>query len=409
MTLNVHRQPRVSGPTRRARLKQLEPDRWKALKRESTIALVRRIVQDSDELALRVFLETRTLFRLKDEPPLVLPQFLLKLRDKLAPRECHDKKEGELADCTYDLTLSKYCNLPAASTNVSRGDDPRVIGRNVDCRNYYRAFLRAIERKRSEGEFSTQIDEESYAGRQFQHLVYKSFFWSKLECQRHSPFFIRYTWKTNGVKLNLYYPSYMTAREFRAWLEENVKDVTAGLPEEQERVQCLINAKLKRGCEISLDTSRFSRTLGVEEGPSLIEFHEGRAVVESLAQSVVRDCVKDIDKLRPGIRKLGKERIEQLITQIFTGLEAGDYVASRIARQYGISKATFNRFAGGIRFKRSEVGSNIEYVPDLWRNTAKILASNPGFVETVVTCGVAGDLKKVLDFIEYQGDQEDGK
>ena len=120
-----------------ANLKHLQADRWKTLTRESTVELARRIVEDSDRLALKVLLETRTLFRLKNGRPLLLPQFLVKLRDRMAPPKRHSLHQVEMADCVYDATLLKYSNFPDLRNKASGS----LRGAKVDCRNYYRAFL----------------------------------------------------------------------------------------------------------------------------------------------------------------------------------------------------------------------------------------------------------------------------
>ena len=97
-----------------------------------------------------------------------------------------------------------------------------------------------------------------------------------------------------------------------------------------------------------------------------------------------------------------------MILQIFTLLSAGEFNASRVADQYGISKATLSRFAGNMWFEKTEGEDNFK-IPDLWRNTAKILAGNPTFMETVITSGLVGELEDVLDMIKRKrGKGNDG-
>ena len=229
-----------------------------------------------------------------------------------------------------------------------------------------------------------------------------------MECRRSTPLSVRYTWHVGGKKLYLWYPSQVTAKEFTNWLQENAKDVDPERPTEQERIQSLIHTAFRRGRRISLDDPSVARTLSTQQVLSRIDFHEGLMFVNELAKQVAGEVVRDIDRLRPAIKRLGRDAIEQLILQIFSDLACGKYVAARRADQYGISKATFTRFAGGTWTAKSEK-SGMSEVPDLWMHTAKILAGNPLFMETVLSCGVAANLKKVMGIIDPKGGQEDGK
>ena len=362
----------------RINLTQLETKRWKALTKKSTVELVRRIVEDSDKLALKVLLDTRRLFRLKDQPPLLLPEFLIKLRDRMAPPKYYNVEDGKLGDCAYDLTLAKYANLPDLQNKKLISNNYSLMGTMVDCRNYYRVFLNSIQLKKRQEIFSNLFKEEAYAGKSLQSLIYKNFLRSKMECRRKSPFAIRYTWEVKGRRITLWYPSYMTAKEFREWLEKNLNDVNPNNPNEQSRIQSLINANLSRTYLVSLDVPGVGRNLGMKEELSPGELQEGHMFVDSLAETVAREKAQHIQILRPGIRKLGEKTIERLVLQIFSGLSDGGYKVTQIAEQYGISKATLSRFAGSKWFKKTG-GTELVGIPDLWKNTAKILAGNPAF------------------------------
>lgn len=374
---------------------------WKSLIRESTVGLVERIVEASDTLALKVLLDTRRLFRLKDSPPLLLPEFLLKLRDRLAPPDKFDIDEGRLADCAYDLTLSKYAELPEPSIDCP---SQRT---GIDCRNYYRAFLCIMERRMAHGKITTRLQEESEAGYLLQKLVYTNFLKSKLECGRRTPFSVRYTWQIKGRKFYLWYPSYMTAMEFRTWLREHVKDIDPDYPGEQRRIQSLIDENFKRGSHISLDELGADHMPGSAEEYTSIEFLEGLSFVESLADTVAQQKAKHIDKLRPAIRRLGEKELKNLVLHIFTTLSAGEYNAAEVAKRFGLSKATMSRFAGSTWSETA--GENEEpAIPDLWENTATVLRGNQAFMETVLASGFAGKVDKVLALVTARRGKGDG-
>jgi len=72
--------------------------------------------------------------------------------------------------------------------------------------------------------------------------------------------------------------------------------------------------------------------------------------------------------------------------------------AQALAKKFGLSSATFSRFAS-IRWSE---GENLRFsnVPDLWSNTAGVLAANPDFVEAA---GRAGVLAKIRQITESNG------
>jgi hypothetical protein len=255
--------------------------------------------------------------------------------------------------------------------------------------------------KIDQGKVKSRIEEELVAGITLKNLVNRNFCFSKLECERSSPFSVRYEWKIGEVVLYLWYPSHMKVKEFKQWLKKKVKDVNPTAPNEQKRVQSLINANFSPGRYVSLDEPSARRASSIEDAASLVDFYEGFGFVGSLADTVAYRKAKNIDKLRPGISKLGKKALERLILQIFSRLSAGEYKAVRLAEQYGISKATFSRFAGS-KWVENIGNKEVVNVPDLWRNTAKILAGNPAFMETVLISGFACKLKELLEYIKKQ-------
>ena len=381
--------------------KAVEPDPWKALTQEPTLQLVRKIVQDSDTLALKVLLETRRLFHLLHEPPLLLPEFLMKLRDRMAWQQKDDAEDRRLADCAYDLLMDKYSNFPEPIERPSEPQERRPKGSRIDCRKYYLAFLQAFTRETRGKQIKSQSQEELEAGRVLQRLVLRNFWWSRKECERGTPFSIRYAWKVGEATIYLWYPAHMTAMEFKAWLLENVKDVNPIAPGEKKRIQSLIDEKLVRGYHVSLDEKDIARTLAASYEPCSIDTQEGDMFGRNLANTVAKEKAENPGKLRPAIREMGPESVRRLIMQIFSEIEQGEYDLTRMAEQYGISKATLSRFAGSSWFERKD-GVQTVTVPDLWKNTAGVLAQNPVFLETVLASGFEVKLKEVLEHIHSQ-------
>ena len=376
---------------------------WKTLAKKSTVELARHIVENSDKQALNVLLKSRKLFRLKDEPPLLLPEFLFKLRERSLSSGEYDFAEVELADCMYDLTLSKYTNFPNQPKENPDPDSYTVRGEGVDCRNYYRAFLTKMQKKINRGKFTSSAQEEAFAGKVLQRLVYENFWRSEKDCKRNTPFSIRYNWEAKGKKFYLWYPSYMFAKNFRMWLEKNVNDVDPSNPNEQRRIQSLIDRRFKRGYSISLDEPKSgNKTFGLDDKSHSYDSHEGPLFVKDLANTVAKEKSRNLKRLRPAIRKLGKKAVESLILQVFSDLSRGEYSATKFVDKYGISKSTFSRFAGSEWVDKLGADEDVT-IPDLWHNTANILAENPDFLTSVITMGFGGELKEVLRFINRSG------
>jgi len=382
-------------------VKNVTNELWKSLSKEPTVNLVRRIVKNSDKLALKVLMETRRLFYLLHEPPLLLPEFLMKLRERMASRGKYHVDDSRLAACTYDLTIDKYLNFPEPIKKSSKPQKRPLKGMRIDCRKYYRAFLQTFKKEKKRENIKSQSQEEFLAGIILQRQVWKNFWWSRKECERGTPFSIRYAWKMGGVKIYLWYPSYMTAKEFKAWLMENVRDFDPKAPNERDRIQSLIDDNLRKGYHVPLDESGVVSRLRAKDEASSIDTQEGYMFARNLADAVAQEKVENLEKLRPAIRELGRDSVRKLIMQIFSEIEQGDYELTKMARQHGISKASLSRFAGNSWFDNIDTEKPVT-IPDLWKNTAGVLVLNPVFLDTVLASGFQDKLKEVLGLIDSE-------
>ena len=99
----------------------------------------------------------------------------------------------------------------------------------------------------------------------------------------------------------------------------------------------------------------------------------------------------DIEIQRRSIRNLGKPTLKKLILRIFRDIRNGDYKDGNIAKAFGLSKATFSRFAGSSWYMQK---SNI---PDLWINTAYVLSNNSDFKQIAVETGFWEQVKAVVE------------
>ena len=390
----------MTSPINFQNLKAIQP---KDLHKESTSSLARMIVDDSDFTALKVLLETRRLFRLKKEGPFLLPEFLLKLRNNLALASEHVNDPYELADCAYDLTLAKFWNLPKNPIKIDSGGGQPEFGIKTDCRNYYRQFLKEMQKKKNEGKIRTPGEEELIAGKVIKNLVYRAFLYSKLECMRRTPFVVRYLWEIKGKRFYLWYPSYLTAKEFRGWLKENIGETVLAIPDAQKHIQGLIAANFNRGHLVPVDTPGDPQNYNqeLESALSYVDPDDGPKFPYRLASAVAKEKGQKINKLRSGIAKMGRKTVEQMVLEIFSDLSVDDFNLTRTAKFYGISKPTLSRFAGSKWSEKNKDDKPVT-IPDLWKNTARILSKNSDFMETVLTAGFGDALASVLVSLEAE-------
>ena len=84
-------------------------------------------------------------------------------------------------------------------------------------------------------------------------------------------------------------------------------------------------------------------------------------------------------------------RLKKMILQIFNELPNDEYEDTKIASAFGLSKATFSRFAG------SKWNENDSQIPDLWLNTAQILSKHEIFMELAEKAGIWEKVQHILN------------
>jgi hypothetical protein len=224
---------------------------------------------------------------------------------------------------------------------------------------------------------------EQLAATALRGFVYRQFRLSCLECcRRENGFLKRYAWRVNGSILCLWFPRSMSGRDCRRWLEARLTDVNPPRLDERERIQAIIDAHLvvprfvawEEGCDLAAVRGQApAKTVSLEE-----------ISVRGLAAVVADEKAENITLQRPAIQHLGRDRLKELIRCVFDELTADDHKDSQLAREFGLSKATFSRFAAS-RFHRHADGY---VVPDLFRNVARLLGGFPALVEAARALGV---------------------
>ncbi len=366
------------------------------------VEILRMIAYKGDSSALNELLKSRKLF-VYEGRQLLLTEFLWQMREKYQMRLGSKKTVDEIIDCIYDLSLAKFANIPpggASSLLEPQGQTIEVKHSGVDCRKYYRGILKMLEKWRDANPGANDFEQEAAVGRIFQRMVVKHFKFSMAECRRvKHPFRRRYLWKIGNRHISLRYPVQISGRYIRQWLEKHITDPDPSRPGEKERIQFEVDSFFTRHPEIPLDDRWASYELA--KGGHLLadgkEYAWMPKKVDELMLTLAEEKTRNIDQMRPAIRDLGKNSLYQLIITIFDALYREKFEDNRIAKEFGLSKATFSRFAGSKWFTKLEGGA--AHIPDLWMNTAKILATSPDFMELATAAGILPMLKKAMGII----------
>ena len=405
----------------------------------STLSLIRKIVEDSDMMALRVFHETRTLFY-RNGKWVRLAEFIRALKDSSVRGPGKDKLNctdiSEVSDNAYDLTLAKFRNIPSQNLKPIKSDEDELDNNrftwNVDCRLYFKALLKKIDAILNKKPITTEIDSEKTVAKVTTKFVMTHFYLSMKECKRRDTTSIRYAWHVGGRIIYLFRPSYLTAEQLRKWLEDHITDVNPDAPHEKDRIQAIIDNKYpcganirtddleifeesKRedepwldqkypgGTNIQADDPEIADKLGMEDKPP-IEYEEGNEFSDHLRDHVAKEKSENLGNLRPAIGSLGKEGVYNLVNRIFADMADEQYNLSEVARDFNLSKATVSRFAGPDWRKEAAKEEDVEQlskgdIPDLWINTTRVLAGNPTLMETVRNIGFGGDIGEILTVV----------
>ena len=356
------------------------------------LELVRLVYQQSNAAALREIHSNRPVFHTQDRQLLVMVDYLAALKGRtLALKWCG--YDAVILDQAYDLTLAKFLNIPVESDeHNSRGEI-----KGPDCRYYYGAFYGFAVARLKQQQTADAVTEERIAAVLLQRMVMKHFYLSCLEARRQGQKFVkRYPWKVNGKTLCIWLSVDMTNRQASRWLQENIPDVDPGRPGERDRVQAIIDQRIARKRMLSFCALEENGRTAVASSDPVDDAFREEMSVGSLAQVVADEKADCIEYQRPAIQKLGVAELKQLIHRIFGELAAGRYRAVRIAADFELSQATFSRFAG-TSWSEVPSGSAVGAVPDLWRNTAHVLASHSSFVSAARRAGVWPRVQAVLD------------
>jgi len=361
------------------------------------LQLLCRIVYYSDTAALNELHDNRLLFHHKHKCKYRLAEYIDALRGSELARKWCGRETLVLVDA-YNLTIDKFFNIPAKTDN---DEQARLQGH--DCRYYLEACIQYMTQLLKENSPPNALAAEMIFSEALAGMAERQFRFSCLEAKRKARRFDRrYRWRSPVGDLYVRLPSAVPSQQCRTWLETNIGEVNPQRHGEKERVQAMIDQLLARKQIFFL-----SELHHIEEGlPSSTDplpfMMEEQTSVDGLAAVVAEEKAESIKQQRPTIRLLGKDKLKELIRTVFTRLADGDYVEKDIACSFGLSAATFCRFAGA-RWKKDSNDMTVNSVPDLWRNTAHTLAGHSDFVTAAQEAGV---WKQVREILEAEDDRE---
>lgn len=343
-----------------------------SLRRLSLVALISEIVREDNRDALREFHERRPVFCFRTQHSLLLIEFVERLRQALTRTE-----DGRFADDAYELTVDKFSRLP--------NEDAQCPGNGPDCRWYFRPVLAGMEEPPGG---TASLEQEQLAARALQGLVWRHFHLSLLEVRRRGASGrTRYVWSLPGGSISVMMPAGITGRTRRTWLAQHVNSPDPRRPGEQQRIQAIVNEVT--GPVYSSFDDAVKYEVDVTQVHNDVKWTDGSALVRDLAKTVAQEKAERIAEQRPSIRAMGAEALRDMILRLFAALTSEDFSDGDIAREFCIGKVAFSRFAGTSWHARQSI-------PDLWANTAHVLAGNPAFTEMARDSGVWDRVSQVL-------------
>lgn len=374
------------------------------------VDLMTRIV-DGDPCALDTLVTDRKPL-LRHGQPVGIPEWIESVSQSDASRRSGG---DEVTESARDLLYDRLTRMPgrpkptsnpsdngSTSGNAAEGSSGGTSGGGgggVDCRHYYRGFvdrLRPVGNRESYTEAAyashtrqtlSRLEYNTWVHHRFNGYAHRHWRLCLSEAwRRQQRLTVAYEHKSSGISMRLWVPASIPPRQRAAWIDRNFGPVVpdaAGTTTVQHRLQTQIDSWLdhalrerERELRSSLQHDPFGRNL------PLATIEQGWTQ-QGLAQTVAHEKAQIPERLRTSIAALGPERIKSLILGIFEDMIQGTYHPASTARRFGLHKSTLTRFAAA-RWHPDDDGP----VPDLWLNTAQVLASQPRFTAALEEAGL---------------------
>lgn len=360
-----------------------------------THVLMRRIALRADRAALDEFHNYRRVFRFKNGPPLLLVEYVNTVFNEEPPFRFFGLPTSVL-DQAYNLTIDKFSVLPIdqvpAHDGLGETDNP-VKRNGPDCRHYFKAISRAIALWQNRHPQADALTLEAATAQIVQCRVACHCWWSCLEASRAlRSAWSRFTWNLPTGTIAVWMPRRLSGPQRGAWLESHVPTPEPERPDENRRVQAIIDGYFGASEVIPFDESAHTASSNRATRSVLDILVEHEVAVQGLAHFVAREKSLRIAEQRPSISRLGSTQLTKLILRVFEDLEAECLKDHVIAEAFGLSRPTYSRFAGS-----EGTQNNDGRLADLWLNVALVVASVPAFREVAEELGVWNRVQKVLN------------
>ncbi|GMW03682.1 MAG: hypothetical protein AMXMBFR84_48160 [Candidatus Hydrogenedentota bacterium] len=373
-----------------AKPKNTEPAVERPFARHTIEALIGVLCTDVHARAIKELLEHRTPFVLNgNENRIGIHHLITYCIERCATSS--PRPRTEILDAARDLTLDKFTNLPpealpekhrerpSVGTDDLQGEQEAIHWPKTDRRKYYKALANAVLADQEVNRAQNSLERESAVCAVFQRFVLRHIGLSLQEATRkfRNPFESRYAWKIPGKgTITVYLPKYLSGPQRPAWLRENVDDPCPGRKGERERVQSIINERLAVACYVSDPAFELGCASSTMPNPRELA---ARSEYPNLARYFAEEKSACLDALKPSIRKCGADGVRTLVIARMQSLTTGQKNDATLAREAGVSKAAYSRFAG------SKWNSAM---PDLWRNVAREISRDPILREMAERAGV---------------------
>ena len=346
----------------------------------STLKLIERIAVKSDSKALNHLLSYRKLLKINKKRFLISDYLWHMKQSNFYPFVKVSDLEKDLAekiDSVYDRTLQKFSILRPAK-NISDDEGPFC---NKQYEYLYSYACESLQNVSS-------LDEEIFIEQLFQNSVIRHIKYSwKESCRLVNKEYNRYRWELTRGTIELKKPHHITGHKFRIWLEENIPDVDTKRSGEKERIQKIINDNYGNMGDISIEEYG-DRSLLLSTNENQENIITNNYIKGKFFNVIADEKANSVSDLRPSIASLGSKKVKELVMMILNSFADSEINDTAIFKKFGISKATYSRFAGSDWKKNNVDGIEIKEVPDLWKNIAKVVNSDPHFFELVVSLGV---------------------
>ncbi|MBL1214669.1 MAG: hypothetical protein D8M61_15110 [Ignavibacteriae bacterium] len=345
----------------------------------STFELIERISVHEDHNALNCFLSFRKLLTINNKR-ILLADYLLKLKEgNFYPYLIIPNKETKLEeklDLIYDRTLQKFSVLKKYSEKIE----------GPYCNNQYNELYKQLNDYYGSRSSISQLDLELKAESLLKGMVIRHLKYSWLEvCRKTNRLYQRYRWVLAKGVIELMKPVSIKGREFTKWLEEHIENPDPSNKGEKYRIQNAVDNWFGHSSEIDYELIAYMQNDKIDPNFDIERYPENFTTL------IANEKSTNINKLRPSIRSLGKTKLKMFISKILDNIVYDEDKDISIAKEFGLSKAAYSRFAGK-NWKNNNKGE----VPDLWKNIAHIITSDPILIELAISLGINTDIDSIL-------------